>query len=151
MRDDQAIETDAIEDDFESFGSGPDGPGREMITSLLADEVVFVEPTASVHEAAEVLRSADVGLAVVGHREHVAGVVSERDIVRAVALGRDLDTTIVEVIETEDLRWSTTQTSIDDVAEEMLENHLRHVLVRNDDGSLAGVASMRDLLGAYLP
>lgn len=151
MRDDQASETDLTDDEFNSFGGGPDGAGRETITSLLADEVVFVEPTSTVHEAAEVLRSADVGLAVVGDHGDVAGVVSERDIVRAVALGHDLDTTIVELIDTEDLRWSTTESSIDDVAEEMLENHLRHVLVRNQDGSLAGVASMRDLLGAYLP
>ena len=36
-----------------------------------------------------------------------------------------------------------------DVAEEMMENYVRHVLV-GDDGVLVGVVSMRDLLGAFL-
>ena len=124
--------------------------GREPISSLLSDEVVFVEADRSVQGAAEVLRGADVGLAVVRRDGDVVGVVSERDVVGAVARGLDLETTVVDLIETDDLRWSVTTSSIDAVAEEMLQNHLRHVLVCNDDGSLAGVASMRDLLGALL-
>ena len=68
----------------------------------------------------------------------------------AVALGLDLDQTTVAGIESQELMWAATTSSIDDVAEEMLENYLRHVLVRGDDGSLVGVVSMRDLLVAYL-
>ncbi len=78
------------------------------------------------------------------------GVVSERDIVDAVALGTDLDNTPVTTIEAEDLKWATSTSTVDDVAEEMLENYLRHVLVGDDDGGLVGVVSMRDLLTAYL-
>lgn len=124
--------------------------GREAISSLLSDEVVFVEPGDSIRGAAEKLRSADVSLAVVGKPGEVAGVVSERDIVGAVARGLDLEVTVIDLIETGRLRWSAAGAPIDDVAEEMLQNHLRHVLVCEDDGTLAGVVSMRDLLGALL-
>lgn len=117
---------------------------------MLSDEVVSVDADRSVREAAEVLRNADVGLAVVRRDGDVVGVVSERDVVGAVARGLDLESTVVDLIETDDLRWSVTTSSIDEVAEEMLQNHLRHVLVCDADGSLAGVASMRDLLGALL-
>ncbi|MEL6892883.1 MAG: CBS domain-containing protein [Actinomycetota bacterium] len=126
------------------------GPGRDSVTALLATEIVFLQPDVSVRSAAETMRAADVSLAVVGSHEDVIGVVSERDIVSAVALDLDLEATVVDVIETEDLRWSTDQTAVDDVAEEMLENHLRHLLVRGEDGTLAGIVSMRDVLGTYL-
>ncbi len=58
--------------------------------------------------------------------------------------------TQVEAIETENLKWAAETSTVDDVAEEMLENYLRHVLVGSDDGGLLGVVSMRDLLTAYL-
>ena len=78
------------------------------------------------------------------------GVGSERDIVRCVALGVDLDETTVEAIESEDLKWATQGTTVADVVEEMMENYLRHVLIAGEGGQLVGVASMRDLMAAYL-
>jgi CBS domain-containing protein len=124
--------------------------GRQSVDGFSAEDVTYVAPEMSLRDVASRLRSADVSLAVVGDATHVRGVVSERDIVAAVALGLDPDTTSVQVIETEDLKWATTTSTVDDVAEEMLENYLRHVLIADDDGTLIGVVSMRDLLTAYL-
>lgn len=124
--------------------------GQHRVMNLLSEVVVYVDSTESVRDAAVRLRSADVSLAVVGDAQRVLGVVSERDIVRAVALDLDLDATVVDAIESENLKWATVDSTVDDVAEEMLENYLRHVLVGHDDGSLAGVVSMRDLLAVYL-
>ncbi len=125
-------------------------PGRERIHALVSDAVVYVEPMASIRSAAETLRTADVGLAVVGTADRAIGVVSERDITEAVARGLDLDHATADAIDHDDLRWATADAPIDTVAAEMLESHLRHVLVRADDGSLLGIVSMRDVLGALL-
>ena len=124
--------------------------GRQSVVGFVSDAITSVEPDASLRQVAEVLRDADVSLAVVAAGATLHGVVSERDIVNAVARGTDLDTTQVEAIETESLKWATETSTVDDVAEEMLENYLRHVLVGSDDGELIGVVSMRDLLTAYL-
>ncbi len=75
-------------------------------------------------------------------------VVSERDIVRAVAEGRDLDTTTVADIGSRELVWLDVHNSIGDAAEEMMEDYVRHALIR-DEGALVGVLSMRDVLSAY--
>jgi CBS domain-containing protein len=131
-------------DDVQAIG------GRRPVDGFVSDTVTYVEPTASLRQVAEVLRSADVSLAVVGDDTTIHGVVSERDIVAAVALDIDLDGTTVDAIEAEDLKWATARTTVDDVAEEMLENYLRHVLVHSEDGGLVGVVSMRDILTAYL-
>lgn len=124
--------------------------GRQSVAGFVSDAVTYVKPDASLRQVAEVLRNADVSLAVVADGTTLYGVVSERDIVGAVALGIDLDDTPVTTIEAEDLKWATSTSTVDDVAEEMLENYLRHVLVGSDDGGLVGIVSMRDLLTAYL-
>ena len=124
--------------------------GRQPVAGFVSDAITSVEAHSSLRRVAEVLRTSDVSLAIVTDGETLCGVVSERDIVNAVALGSDLDTTQVEAIETENLKWATATSTVDDVAEEMLENYLRHVLVGSDDGDLIGVVSMRDLLTAYL-
>ncbi len=130
-------------DDEVGFASPP-------VASLLGGDVVAVEPTISLQEAAERMHAAGYGILVVGNREHVEGVVSERDIMRAVAKGVDLQTTPVSDVESKQLRWATTNSTVRDVAEEMMEDYIRHVLVRNDDGTLAGIVSMRDVLGAVV-
>lgn len=135
---------DADDDDLGAIG------GRRPVAGFISDDPTLIEPGTSLRRVAEVLRTADVSLVVVADDATIYGVVSERDIVGAVALGLDLDATAVETIEAEDLKWATPTSTVDDVAEEMLENYLRHVLVAADDGGLLGVVSMRDLLTAYL-
>ncbi len=133
--------------------SREDEPGRydgRAVELFMGEEPTMIEPSLSVRDAAERLRDAGVGLLVVGTADHVEGVVSERDIVRCVAEGVDLDATSVEMIESEDLKWATMGTSVADVVEEMMEHYLRHVLIAGHDGELVGVASMRDLMAAYL-
>jgi CBS domain-containing protein len=124
---------------------GPDAP----ITTYMADEVVTVGPDATLRRAAEVIAEASIGCIVVGTVDEAEGVLSERDVVRAIAEGRDPDTTTVAEIESTRLVWATTDATIASVANEMMEDYVRHVLV-GDDGTVAGIVSMRDVITAYL-
>jgi CBS domain-containing protein len=142
--DDRSTTLEPDDDDMGAIG------GRRPVLGFVSEETTRIEPGASLRRVAEVLRATDVSLAVVSDDAGIHGVISERDIVRAVALGLDLDATVAEAIEAEDLKWAAPTSTVDDVAEEMLENYLRHVLVGGDDGELLGVVSMRDLLTAYL-
>ncbi|MFM2079260.1 MAG: hypothetical protein RJA49_3150 [Actinomycetota bacterium] len=124
------------------------GPSASVRTYLTAD-VVTVAPTASLRETAVTMAQANVGVLVVGTVKDVAALVSERDIVRAVADGMDLDsTTAVEVGSTE-LFWIDADDTVGDAAEEMMEDYVRHVLVR-DRRRLVGILSMRDVLSAFI-
>jgi CBS domain-containing protein len=129
----------------------PTGGGEQQVELFMRDTVSMIDPSASLREAANRLQSDEVGIVVVGTVDAVKGVVSERDIVRCVALGVDLDATTVEAVESENLKWAAQGSTVDTVAEEMMENYLRHMLIADDAGRLVGVVSLRDLITAYLP
>ena len=93
----------------------------------------------------------DVGLGalVVGDGDRPAGVISERDLVEAMAKRLPFDTTKAIDVATTELVWCDATATVAEVAEEMFEHYIRHVLVE-EDGRLLGVVSARDLLGVYV-
>ncbi len=114
-----------------------------------ADRTARVPAGATLAEAAAAMATAEVGVVVVGDGDGVEGVVSERDVVRAVAAGRDLATTPVAAVASTHLVWCGADATVHEVAERMMAEYVRHVLVE-DAGALVGVVSARDLLGAYV-
>jgi CBS domain-containing protein len=122
--------------------------GRAGIGLFTGDVVATIAGDASIRQVAEELVADEVGLLVVGSVDHVDGVVSERDVVRAIALGMNPETTPVSELATTRLVWCDATATVDEVAEQMMEQYVRHVLVE-EDGRLVGVVSARDLLGAY--
>jgi CBS domain-containing protein len=67
----------------------------------MTKEVVTLPPKATLREAAEQMKSRDIGAIVIVDDRNVSGVVTDRDIVvRGLAEGKDpAKTTISEVIE----------------------------------------------------
>jgi CBS domain-containing protein len=127
-----------------------DVSGAQASVGLFTGDVVaMVAPDATLQVAAETLVADDVGLLVVGTSDQVEGVVSERDLVRAVAFGRDPRTTLVRDVASTRLVWCDATATVAEVGELMMEQYVRHALVEDAEG-LVGVVSARDLLGAYI-
>ena len=135
-------------EEFSDDTSGEMVTHQLTVSTFTTAEVVTIDAGATVAEAATAMAAAELGLLVVGTVADVDGVVSERDVVRAVASGRDLASWRLRELETTKLIWCDSSASVAEVAEQMLENYVRHVLVE-EDGRLVGVVSARDLLGAY--
>jgi CBS domain-containing protein len=131
------------ESPLDSF-RGPEAP----VTTYMADTIVTIDATATMREVASLIADASIGCVVVGTRDDVQAVISERDVVRVVAGGGDLDTTTAGEVGSRNLVWASVDDTIGAVAEEMMEDYVRHVLVR-DGGRLAGIVSMRDVIAAY--
>ena len=134
--------------DIDSNDGVFDGPEAPVLTYVSTDDIVTIASAATVRAAASVIVEQSVGMLVIGTTDAVFGVVSERDIVRAVADALDLDTTSVADIGSRELVWIDADDSIGDAAEEMMKDYVRHALVRDETG-LVGVLSMRDVLSAY--
>ena len=124
---------------------GPDAPVRTYLTN----DVVAIDRTSTIRDAATAIAEASVGVLVLGDPDDVVALVSERDIVRAVAEGLDLDLTSARDIGSTHLIWIDADDSIADAAEEMMEDYVRHVLVR-DGERMIGVLSIRDVVAAYI-
>ena len=122
--------------------------GGTPIAEVFGEEIVFVSSDATLAEVAKELSEANVGVAVVGDRTRPNGVVSERDVVHAVAEGRDPAVTRASEVAHSKLLWCDVTSTVAEVTGEMMEHYVRHILVERD-GALVGVVSARDLLGAY--
>jgi CBS domain-containing protein len=128
--------------------TGISSPGSIPISTITGDPVARVAADATVADVARALVTADVGAVVVGDDVRAAALVSERDVVRVVAAGKNPGAVpAIEVASTK-LVWCDGAATVDQVAVRMMDHYIRHVLVERD-GGLAGIVSARDLLGVY--
>jgi CBS domain-containing protein len=122
--------------------------GKASVRIYMADSVASIDPQATMQDVVDELDADEVGLLLVGTAEHVVGVVSERDVVRMLAARRDpAATKAIDVASTNPV-WCEATATVHEVAELMMEQYVRHVLV-GENGKLVGIVSARDLLGAY--
>jgi CBS domain-containing protein len=112
-------------------------------------QVVVVSPDASVRELLDVMKTQNLGAAVVstGGRK-LDGIVSERDVVRRLTEGGAvLDLPVREIMTPADqMQTCTLAATVDSLAELMTENRVRHIPVLDEEGLLAGIVSIGDVV-----
>ena len=115
----------------------------------MAGAIVAVAPEDTLGEAAERMAEEGVGSAVVLDAGRLIGILTERDLLKAVA-GR-VHTSEARVREwmTEDPITASESTSIDEAMRTMLEQGFRHLPVV-DGGRTVGVVSLRECMRAEL-
>jgi CBS domain-containing protein len=122
--------------------------GSTPVAALIGSPVVTVHPDANLHDVADALTNEGIGAVIVGDTHDPSGIVSERDVVIALADRRDPATTrAMDIANTTLIRCDASAT-VAEVAARMMERYVRHVLV-TDEGELVGIVSARDLLGVY--
>ena len=120
------------------------------VKSILANkgnDVVTIEPTASLAAAAQLLAQRRIGAVVVsGLDGRVVGILSERDIVRALAeLGAAALEQPVSRVMTRKVATCTDEETIASIMERMTEGKFRHVPVI-EQGRLVGIISIGDVV-----
>jgi CBS domain-containing protein len=121
----------------------------DSVRSLDWGEPIFVSGDVSLQTVASTLDRCHVGAVVLSRREGDAAIVSERDIVAAVAAGAALDQVRAGELATRELISADPGERIIDVAQRLIDEGVRHVaLVDRDD--VVGVLSIRDLFGVLV-
>lgn len=118
------------------------------ILSLKGSTVVSIGPVNSVHEAVELLARENLGALVVMKGEEVAGIITERDILRLAARSPHiLSTQTVGEVMTKEVIVANPGDRIAYAMEIMTRNRIRHLPII-DDGALVGIVSIGDVVNA---
>jgi CBS domain-containing protein len=115
------------------------------VGDLAARHLVSVTPGESVRHAARAMAGHEVGSSLVLVGERLAGILTERDVLHAVAKDTDLDATPAETIMTSDVVTVSPDWEVYEAAAEMTDRRIRHLVVSEND-RVVGVVSVRDLL-----
>jgi CBS domain-containing protein len=120
-------------------------PGRAgTVGSVMTTRVVTTSPDDPVADAAAAMVGQKTGSALIMQGRFLAGILTERDVLRAAASGTDLTRSPVSAWMTKDPEQASPDTTIEDALQIMLLNGFRHlpVLQARD---VVGVVSLRDL------
>jgi len=118
------------------------------VLQLCDPEAAAVSVEATVADAIHKMLDYHVGaVGVVDQEGRVAGIFTERDVLRKFSLaGRDPQSTPVRELMTTPVEMATEQTGPGEAMATMVERHFRHLPVVNNDGKLLGILSIRNLL-----
>ena len=119
------------------------------VSEILGDkghDVLRIDAGASVLEAVKRMVEANIGSLLVTKGGEIAGIVTERDYLRRVALEGPTDEEVtVEEIMSSPLVVVTPETAIDECMALMTDRRIRHVPVV-DGGEVVGIVSIGDLV-----
>ena len=123
----------------------------KAILAAKGNEVVSISSTADLAAASKLLKKRQIGvLIVLGEDERLVGILSERDIVHAMAEGGDAVRQLpVSQVMTPKVLTCDVNDSISSVMERMTQGKFRHMPIL-DKNRLAGIVSNRDLLKWHL-
>jgi CBS domain-containing protein len=120
------------------------------VRELASNATVTVGPGHTLRDAAQLMNKHRVGSAVVQDGEQLAGIITERDVLRAVAEGVDAGADAVSDHMSPDVITAGPDWDVGAAAATMIKHRVRHLVVY-EGGQLLGVLSVRDLLPALIP
>lgn len=120
-----------------------------LVSDAMTTGVVTIGPSHSLRDASKVMSERKIGSVVVHDPEADGpGILTERDIVNAVAGGSDLDAAVAGDHLTKDSAYSSPAWSLDKATEAMKRGGFRHLVVV-EGSEVVGIISMRDVVRAW--
>ena len=116
------------------------------VSDIMTEAAVSDQADDTLAEAARKMWEQQTGSLLVMDGDDLVGIVTERDVLKAVATGMAVDDTRISQVMSKDLVTVGPGTSLREAAKVMAERWIRHLPVL-DNGKLVGVISQRDLSG----
>jgi len=122
-----------------------------LVGDAMSREVLTVGPGHTLREVAQLLAKAKVGSAVVHDTDGAGiGIITERDILRAVAASDDVDIETAGSHQTTEVVFATPAWTLVEASDAMRRGGFRHLVVL-DGGEVTGIISVRDIVKAWAP
>jgi CBS domain-containing protein len=118
----------------------------DILKSKSRQTIFTITPTASVFDAVKLMAVKDIGAVLVMDGEHVAGIFTERDYARKIAImSRSSRDTMVREVMTSTVMYVRPDQTSEECMALMTESRIRHLPVMDGD-KLLGVVSIGDLV-----
>jgi CBS domain-containing protein len=121
-----------------------------QVGALATTSVLTVRPGDSLKEVAQRMSERNVGAAAVMTDDGSPGIITERDLMRAMAGGADTASARVEDFMTANAITASESWSVGEAARTMIHGRFRHLLVLGPAGEIMGILSIRDLVESLL-
>jgi CBS domain-containing protein len=116
------------------------------LKEIMTPAVETIRPDSTLREAAEKMRSLDVGSLPVYDNRELKGMITDRDItIRAIAAGRDPSSTKVSDVMSSEVIYCFEDQSVEEGAQVMEQHQIRRLLILSRDHQLVGIVSLGDL------
>ena len=120
-----------------------------LVRDVMTPAVLTVGPTHTIRQVAQAMRERHVGAAVVLDPDaNGPGILTERDVLEAVAGGQDLDTELAADHLTPDAVLGMPDWDLDKAAATMVAGGFRHLVIC-DSSEVVGVLSVRDIVRVW--
>lgn len=122
-----------------------------QIADVMRPDFIEVAPEDTLGEVAERMTAKNVGAVVVKDFGTLIGILTERDLLKAMAARVHSSEARVRQWMTVDPVTATANTDCEDASQVMLEHGFRHLPVLDGEGHVVGVVSLRRVVGATQP
>ena len=119
---------------------------KSQVKDVMIDEVMTIEASATLLDAAQQMRDANIGMLPVVEDGTLRGVITDRDLVVR-AMSRDARASEMKVSEclSEPPRYAEPDWNLDDAMVEMARQHVGRLPVVDDAGAIVGVVTLSSL------
>jgi CBS domain-containing protein len=118
------------------------------IADVMRPEFIEVAPEDTLGEVADRMNALNVGAVIVKDFGRLIGILTERDLLKAMAARVHTSEARVRQWMTENPVTASADTDVEEAARVMLDNGFRHLPVLDESGRVTGVVSLRRVVGA---
>ena len=118
------------------------------LADVMRAEVIEVAPEDTLGEVAERMSEVNVGAVIVKDYGRLIGILTERDMLKAMAARVHTSEARVRQWMTEDPLTASAEMGVEEAAQVMLEHNFRHLPVLDDAGAVVGLVSLRRVVAA---
>lgn len=117
---------------------------------IMTKDIKVVSPRTTLHEAAQIMETRNIGMVPVAEDSNVLGILTDRDIVvRAISKGKNPDTIKTEDIMSKEIERCFEDQDAEEVAEKMEKMQIRRMPVFDRNNKLVGIISLGDFSIRY--
>jgi CBS domain-containing protein len=118
----------------------------KSVKEVMTSNPATVEPSSTLVDVARTMKSEDAGIVPIVEGGRLIGTVTDRDIaIRAIAEGKDPQSTTVREIASTDLVTIDPQQDLDEALRLMARHQVRRLPVVEEDGRLVGIVAQADV------